>query len=57
VRRTFGTAAAVAWLMIGVLVAASHGFFGHTSDLGQVSSAVLAVAAWPYVATNTHLAI
>ena len=47
----------VIWIVIGVLVAANQGFFGHLDTLSGALSAVLAVLAWPLVALDVHVAI
>jgi len=47
----------VIWIVIGLVVAANHGFLGHLDSLTGVLSAVLAVVAWPLVVLNVHVAI
>jgi len=47
----------VIWIVIGLVVAANHGFLGRTDTLSGVLSAVLAVLAWPLVVLNIHVAI
>ena len=47
----------VIWLVIGLVVAANHGFLGHLDSLSGVLSAVLAVLAWPLVVLDVHVAI
>jgi ABC-type anion transport system duplicated permease subunit len=47
----------VIWIVIGLVVAANHGFLGHLDDLSGVLSAVLAVLVWPLVLLNVHVAI
>jgi len=47
----------VVWIVIGLVVAANHGFLGRLDSLTGVLSAVLAVFAWPLVVLNVHIAI
>lgn len=47
----------VIWIVIGLIVAANHGFLGHLDDVSGVLSAVLAVLAWPLVLLSVHVAI
>lgn len=47
----------VIWLVVGLVVAANHGFLGHLDNLSGVLSAVLAVLAWPLVVLDVHVAI
>lgn len=47
----------VIWIVIGLMVAANHGFLGRLDSLSGVLSAVLAVLAWPLVVLNVHVAI
>ncbi len=47
----------VVWIVIGFIVAATEGFFGHLGTLSGVLSAVLAVLAWPLVIFDVHVAI
>jgi len=47
----------VIWIVIGLVVAANHGFLGRLNDLSGVLSAVLAVLAWPLVLLSIHVAI
>ncbi len=47
----------VIWIVIGLIVAANHGFLGRLNDLSGVLSAVLAVLAWPLVLLSIHVAI
>lgn len=47
----------VIWLVIGLVVAANHGFLGHLDTVSGVLSAVLAVLAWPLVVLDIHVAI
>jgi hypothetical protein len=47
----------LAYLLIGVLVAAAHHYLAHLSTVGRVVSAVLAVALWPLVLLGVHLTV
>jgi hypothetical protein len=45
------------WLVIGVIVAATHAYFAHLTTLMPILSAILAVLLWPLVllGVNLHL--
>jgi uncharacterized BrkB/YihY/UPF0761 family membrane protein len=45
------------WLVVGVLVASNHHYFGSLSSLGGVLSAILAVLLWPLVLLGTNITI
>jgi hypothetical protein len=47
----------VAYLVIGLLVAAQHGYLTHLSTFGRLLSAVLAVALWPLLLLGLHISI
>ncbi len=47
----------IAWLVIGVIVAATHHFFGHLGTIGGVLSAILAVLLWPLILIGVKIAI
>ena len=47
----------VVWLVLGVIVAASRGFFGNIDTLGGLLSAILAVLVWPLVLLGVHFGI
>ena len=47
----------VVWVVVGMIVAANHGFLGHLDSLSNVLSAALAVALWPLVVLRIHVAI
>jgi ABC-type anion transport system duplicated permease subunit len=47
----------VIWVVVGVIVAANHHFLDHPNTLSKVLSAILAVAAWPLVVLQIHVAI
>ena len=53
-RLSLGT---VVWLVLGVLVAATHHFFEHVSTIGGVLSALLAVLLWPLVLLGVKIVI
>jgi hypothetical protein len=48
---------AVVYLIAGVIIANSHGYFAHVNDVSAVLSAILAVVLWPVVLLggNLHL--
>lgn len=43
------------YLVVGIVVASSHGFFGHLNALLPILSAVLSVALWPLVLLGVDL--
>jgi hypothetical protein len=45
----------LAYLVIGVLVAASHHYFAHMGGIKGIVSAVLAVVLWPLVLLGVSL--
>ncbi len=47
----------VIWIVIGVIVAASHHFLHTLNTVSTVGSAILAVIAWPLVLLHVHIAI
>jgi hypothetical protein len=47
----------IIWLIIGVIVAASHHYFAHGSTLKPVVSALLAVLLWPLLLLGINLHI
>ena len=49
--------ALLAYLVIGILVAASHHYFAHLGGVKGIVSAVLAVALWPLVLVGVNLRI
>jgi hypothetical protein len=56
-RRTLGVLLFVVYIIIGVVVAASHHYFVHLDAVKPIVSAVLAVLLWPLVllGVNLHL--
>jgi hypothetical protein len=47
----------IIWLIVGVVVAASHHYFAHADALRPIVSAVLAVILWPLVLLGVNLHI
>jgi ABC-type anion transport system duplicated permease subunit len=47
----------VAWIVVGVIVAARNDFLEDLGSLSNVLSAILAVAVWPLVALDVHFGI
>jgi hypothetical protein len=47
----------IIWIVIGVVVAASHHFFDHLAALGAFLSAVLAILLWPLVLLGVNVTI
>jgi predicted membrane channel-forming protein YqfA (hemolysin III family) len=45
----------IAYIVIGVLIAASHHYFAHIVGLRQLASAILAVLLWPLVLIGISL--
>lgn len=45
----------IIWLVVGVVVAASHHYFNHVDTLRLVVSAVLAVLLWPLLLLGINL--
>jgi hypothetical protein len=45
----------VIYLVIGIIVANSHGYFSHVNDASAVLSAGLAVVLWPVVLLGADL--
>jgi hypothetical protein len=39
----------IAYLLIGVIIAADHHYFQHVDHIKQIAEAALAVIAWPLV--------
>ena len=56
-RRSSVSLIPIIWLVIGVVVAATHHFFDHIGTLGAILSAVLAVILWPLILLGVKLAI
>jgi hypothetical protein len=47
----------VAWIVVGVIVAARDGFLDDLGSLSNVLSAVLAVAVWPLVLLDVRFGV
>lgn len=47
----------VAWIVIGVIVAARKGFLDDLGSVSAVLSAILAVAVWPLVVLDVHFGV
>jgi hypothetical protein len=47
----------VVWVVIGVIVAASHHYFSDVKTLGSVLSALLAILLWPLILLGTKITI
>jgi hypothetical protein len=47
----------VAWIVIGIVVAATHHFFEHVSTIGGILSAIIAVIVWPLILLGVKIAI
>jgi ABC-type anion transport system duplicated permease subunit len=47
--------ASIAYVIIGVIVASQHSYYGHLATLSQVLSAVVATALWPLVLLGASL--
>ena len=45
------------WIVIGLIVAATHHFFDHVGTIGAILSAILAVQLWPLILLGVKLAI
>ena len=50
-------AAGLAYVVIGIVVAATHHYFAHVGGLKGVASAVLAVILWPLLLIGVNLHI
>jgi hypothetical protein len=47
----------VVYLIVGIVVAASHHYFAHLSTIRQLVSAVLAIVLWPLILLGIDLHI
>ena len=47
----------VVWLVIGVIVAINHQYFGDLKTLGAVLSALVAILLWPLILLGTKITI
>jgi hypothetical protein len=57
VRRSGYSLLPLIWIVIGVIVAATHHFFDHIATIGAILSAVLAVILWPLILLGVKIAI
>jgi hypothetical protein len=58
VRRSgFASLVFIAWLVIGVIVAANHHYLAELKTLGAVLSALVAILLWPLILLGTKIAI
>ena len=48
---------AIAWFVIGIIVAANRGYLTDLNDASAILSAFLAILAWPLVLLNVKVAI
>lgn len=55
--RTGTSLGTVIWLIIGVIVAASHHYFANVHTLKPIVSAVLAILLWPLILLGINLHI
>jgi Mn2+/Fe2+ NRAMP family transporter len=54
-RSEFTFFASAVYLVVGLVVASSHGFFGHLNAVLPILSAILAVVLWPLVLLGVDL--
>ena len=47
----------VAWIVVGLIVAARDGFLDDLGSLSRILSAILAVAVWPFVLLDVHFGV
>lgn len=47
----------LAWIVIGIIVAATHHFFAHLTTVGAILSAILAIILWPLILLGVKIAI
>jgi hypothetical protein len=57
VRRSSTSLLPIIWLVIGLVVAATHHFFDHIGTIGAILSAILAVILWPLILLGVKIAI
>jgi len=55
--RFFGTILFLVYLVIGVVVAATHHYFNHLGSVKPIISAVLVVVLWPLILFGVNLHI
>ena len=56
-RRSSASLLPLIWIVIGVVVVATHHFFDHLTTIGAILSAVLAVILWPLILLGVKIAI
>jgi hypothetical protein len=56
-RRSSVSLLPIIWVVIGVVVAATHHFCDHLATIGAILSAVLAVILWPLILLGVKIAI
>lgn len=56
-RRTGSSIVSIVYLIVGIVVANSHKYFVHVSNLKAVLSVVLAVFLWPLLLVGVNLHI
>jgi hypothetical protein len=56
-RRSNYSLVPVIWIVIGIIVAATHHFFDHVGTIGAILSAILAVVLWPLILLGVKIAI
>ncbi len=54
-RSRFSSIVAVAWVVIGLIVASGHAFFAQLNAVTPILSAILAVLLWPLVLLGVDL--
>lgn len=43
------------WIIVGIVIAASHHYFNHASAIKPIVSAILAIVLWPLVLLGINL--
>jgi hypothetical protein len=56
-RRSSTSLLPLLWIIVGVIVAATHHFFDHIGTIGAILSAILAVILWPLILLGVKIAI
>jgi hypothetical protein len=56
-RGILGKVLLVAYVVVGLIVANSHHYFGHLNGIKPIASAVLAVLLWPLILFGVSLHI
>jgi fluoride ion exporter CrcB/FEX len=46
---------AIVWLVLGLVVAVTHGFLGGLTTLSGFVAAILVILLWPLVLLNLHI--